>query len=105
LVPESPPFEVVIDRTEWGFGDTPVNILTVGIAHEKMAVPIARTALSSGGGSGPEDQVGVLERFLQAVDPESIKVLTADREFISTGWLMLLNEEDIPFAIRLRSDR
>jgi hypothetical protein len=105
LVPESPPYEVVVDRTEWEFGDTPVNILTVGIVHDKMAFPIAWTALSSGGGSGSEDQIGVLERFLQAVDPSSVKVLTADREFISAGWLKRLNEEDIPFAIRLRSDR
>lgn len=105
LVPESPPYEVVVDRTEWEFGDTPVNILTVGIAHDKMAFPIAWTALSSGGGSESEDQISVLERFLQAVDPSSIKILTADREFISADWLKRLNEEDIPFTVRLRSDR
>ena len=105
LVPESPPYEVVVDRTEWEVGDTPVNILTVGIAHDKMAVPVAWTSLPAGGGSSSDDQIRVLEQFLQAVDPDSIQVLTADREFISARWLKRLKEEDIPFAVRIRSDR
>jgi len=105
LVPESPPYEVVIDRTEWEFGNTPVNILTIGIAHEKMAFPIAWTSLSAGGASSTGDQIRVLERFLKAVRPDSIEVLTADREFISTKWLNRLKEEGIPFAVRLRADR
>jgi hypothetical protein len=32
LVPESPPYEIVVDRTEWEFGSTPVNVLVVGWA-------------------------------------------------------------------------
>ena len=105
LVPESPPYEVVVDRTEWEFGDTSVNVLTIGIAHEKMAFPIAWTALPTGGSSSTGAQTDVLERFLQAVGPKSIQVLTADREFISAGWMKRLKEESIPFAIRIRADR
>lgn len=105
LVPESPPYEVVVDRTEWEFGDTPVNILTVGIAHDKMAFPVTQATLPTGGGSSSDDQIHVLERFLQPVGPASIQVLTADREFISVGWLKQLKKEGIPFAIRLRADR
>ena len=56
LLPRRPPYEVVIDRTEWHFGETGVNILMVGIAHEGMAFqgmafPVAWTALPSGGSS------------------------------------------------------
>ena len=105
LLPQTPPYEVVIDRTEWYFGETAVNILMVGIAHEGMAFPVAWTALSSGGSSDPEAQTEVLERFLKIVDPDSIKVVTADREFISVPWMRKLEDRDIPFAIRLRSDR
>ena len=105
LLPQTPPYEVVIDRTEWYFGETAVNILMVGIAHEGMAFPVAWTALSSGGSSDPEAQTEVLERFLRIVDPDSIKVVTADREFISVPWMRKLEDRDIPFAIRLRSDR
>lgn len=105
LLPQTPPYEVIIDRTEWYFGETAVNILMVGIAHEGMAFPITWTALPSEGGSGAEAQTEVLERFLEVVDPDSIEVITADREFISVPWMRRLQTQDIPFAIRLRSDR
>ncbi len=105
LLPQTPPYEVIIDRTEWYFGETAVNILMVGIAHEGMAFPITWAALPSEGGSGAEAQTEVMERFLQVVDPDSIEVITADREFISVPWMRTLQTEDIPFVIRLRSDR
>jgi hypothetical protein len=105
LLPQSPPYEIVVDRTEWYFGETPVNILVVGIVHEGMAFPIAWRALPSEGGSSAEAQTKVLERFLEVVEPESIKVITADREFISVPWMRKLEELGIPFAIRIRSDR
>lgn len=105
LLPQDPPFEVVVDRTEWEFGETPVNILVMGIVHNKMAFPIAWTSLPDEGGSGADDHIEVLERFLQIVDPDSIKVAVADREFISARWLKRLQEEEIPFSIRIRIDR
>ena len=105
LLPQRPPYEVVIDRTEWHFGETAVNILMVGIAHEGMAFPIAWTVLPSGGSSDFQSQAKVLERFLEVVDPDSIEVVTADREFISVPWMRWLRDRGIPFAIRLRSDR
>lgn len=105
LLPQRPPYEVVIDRTEWHFGETAVNLLMVGIAHEGMAFPIAWTALPSGGSSDFQSQAKVLERFLEVVDPDSIEVVAADREFISVPWMRRLRDRGIPFAIRLRSDR
>ena len=105
LLPQRPPYEVVIDRTEWHFGETAVNLLMVGIAHKGMAFPIAWTALPSGGSSDFQSQAKVLERFLEVVDPDSIEVVTADREFISVPWMRRLRDRGIPFAIRLRSDR
>ena len=38
LLPQGAPYEVVVDRTEWHFGETPVNILVMGIAHQGMAL-------------------------------------------------------------------
>ena len=62
------------------------------------------------GGSGAEDQIGLLNAMLQVVDPDSIDALVADRlvadrEFISAAWLRRLRSEGIPFAIRLCSGR
>lgn len=103
LLPESEPHVVVIDRTEWHFGSTPVNILAVGIAHRGVAFPVAWKVLPKGGSSEASEQIDVLERFLGIVDPSSVEVVIADREFISIEWLCRLQERDIPFVIRLRS--
>lgn len=105
LLPQTPSYEVVVDRTEWYFGETPVNILMVGIVHEGMAFPIAWRVLSSEGSSDADAQSEVLERFLEVVEPDSVKVITADREFISVPWMKRLEDLGIPFAIRIRSDR
>lgn len=105
LIPQDPPYVLVLDRTEWHFGSTPVNVLMIGIAHRGVAFPIAWTVLSHGGGSGHTEHIAVLQEGLQVVDAEEVEALVADREFISTAWLCRLQAENIPFAIRLRSNR
>ena len=96
---------LVLDRTEWHFGQTPVNVLMIGIAHRGIAFPVAWTALPKSGSSGSDEQIEVLEAALRAIEAADVEALTADREFISVPWLKRLQEASIPFAIRLRSDR
>ena len=105
LLPQSPPYKVVLDRTEWYFGSAPVNVLMVGIAHKGIAFPISWTALPEGGGSGTSDHCKALRRFFAIVPASDIEVVVADREFISTEWLCWLQAQDVPFVVRLRSDR
>lgn len=105
LLPQNPPYKAVLDRTEWHFGETPVNVLMVGIAQKGIAFPISWTVLPSGGSSSAEDHRRALQRFFEVVDPEDIEVVLGDREFISAGWLRWLQTKEIPFAVRLRSDR
>jgi hypothetical protein len=105
LLPETPPYKVVLDRTEWHFGRTPVNVLMVGIAHKGVAFPVSWTVRPSGGSSSADDQCRALRRFFAVVDPSAVSVVLADREFISAKWLRWLQPRDIPFVVRLRSDR
>jgi hypothetical protein len=105
LLPQTPPYVVVIDRTEWHFGQTPVNVLTVRIGHDGMTIPVVWRALPSGGGSGKADHTDLLEQLLNVVDASSIEAVLADREFISSCWLYQMEQREIPFCIRLRSDR
>lgn len=76
---------VVIDRTGRHFGSTLVNVLTVGIAHRRMTVPVVLRALPGGGSSGEIGHTNVLNQFLQVIDASRIEADLADREFISTG--------------------
>lgn len=105
LLPQKSPYKVILDRTEWYFGQTPVNVLMVGIAHKGIAFPISWTVLAEGGSSSTEDHCRALRRFFEVVSPSDIEVVLGDREFISTQWLRWLQEQEISFAIRLRSDR
>lgn len=77
----------------------------MGIAHKGVAFPVAWKVLPNGGGSSADAHMDVVERFLAIVDPEAIKAVVADREFIGAEWLLALQEQNIPFAIRLPSDR
>ena len=105
LLPQRPPYKAVLDRTEWYFGETPVNVLMVGIAHNGIAFPVSPAVLPDEGSSSAEDHRRTLRRFFEIVDPEDIEVVLGDREFISTEWLRWLQDREIPFAVRLRSDR
>lgn len=67
LLPQTPPYVVVIDRTEWHFGQTPVNVLAVGIGHDGMTIPVVWRALPSGGGSGQADHTDLLEQLLNVM--------------------------------------
>jgi len=105
LLPQDPPYVLVLDRTEWHFGSVPVNVLMIGIAHQSVAVPLAWQALPKSGSSGAGEQIEVLAAALEAVAPSDVEALVADREFISTQWLRRLQAQDLPFVIRLRSNR
>ncbi len=96
---------VVIDRTEWHFGQTAVNVLMIGIAYNGIAFPVAWTALSHGGGSGADEHIEVLERILRVVKPDQIRALVADREPAGSDFLEVLKERKVPFVIRLKVGR
>jgi len=105
LVPRDPPYVAVVDRTEWHFGQTAVNVLMIGIAQGGIAFPIAWTALDHGGGSGADEHAKVLKQFLRVVEPEQIRAFVADREFTGGDFLEILEGREIPFVIRLKADR
>ncbi|WP_251980700.1 IS4 family transposase [Salinibacter ruber] len=105
LLPKSAPYKVVNDRTEWHFGTQPVNVLMAGIAHRGVAFPISWTVLPDGGSSSASEHCRALRCFSQVVEPSEIEAVIAGREFISAKWLGWLQAREIPFLVRLRSDR
>ncbi|GAB1358724.1 hypothetical protein MASR1M31_05030 [Porphyromonadaceae bacterium] len=40
LLPHKPPFRLAMDRTNWKFGDTNINILTLAIVYQGVGFPI-----------------------------------------------------------------
>lgn len=105
LVPTEPPYVAVLDRTEWHFGQTAVNVLMIGIAEGGIAYSVAWTVLDHGGGSGAEKHTELLNQFLRLIEPDELQALVADREFTGSDFLKDLNKREIPFVIRLKKDR
>lgn len=102
---EGKPWVLAIDRTNWEFGKTAINILMVTVEWRGMAVPLIFTLLPKAGNSNTAERIDLMDR-LKAVFPDmKIASLTGDREFIGNGWMAYLAREKIPFVLRLKENQ
>ena len=104
LLPHPSPWVLALDRTNWSRGQTDINLLTLAVIVGKTAVPLLWCNLAHPGNSDTEQRIALLKQFVTRFGAQSIRLLTADREFIGQDWLAWLQEQDIPFLIRLRKD-
>ena len=96
-----------MDRTNWKFGKTHINILTVGIIAKGVAVPIAWKVLpqaTARGNSKTSQRINIMEMVLQLITAQEINLLTMDREFIGKEWLEWLNERGVGFVVRIKKN-
>lgn len=100
-IPE--PWVLSLDRTQWQFGETVFNILTLGIVHEGVAIPVLWWMLDKKGNSNTQERIELFEEWRQLFPKHVVKCLTADREFLGQDWFRyLLQEGAFPFRIRIR---
>ena len=91
-----------IDRTEWDFGKTQVNVLCVVVSIGKMAVPLYFEMLdNNSGNSNSEDRIQLFKKIIKVIGKERIEMLLMDREFIGYKWLTWLKKEQISFCVRV----
>lgn len=91
-----------IDRTEWDFGKTQINILCVVVSIGKMAVPLYFDLLDNrSGNSNASDRIDLFKGIIEQVGVERIEMLIMDREFIGHKWLRWLKRQGIAFCVRV----
>ena len=91
-----------IDRTEWDFGQTQINILCVVASIGKLAVPLYFEMLdNNSGNSNASDRIHLFKQLISIVDKERVQMLVMDREFIGHRWLKWLKQEKVPFCVRV----
>lgn len=95
---------LVLDRTQWSIGRREVNYLVLAVVTRQFRAPLLWTLLPRGGNSSTAARIDLIERYLAYFPASTIDRLLADREFVGADWLRFLNENNIPFAIRLRED-
>lgn len=96
-----------MDRTNWKFGRTNINILMIGISWRGTAIPLVWSLLDKQGVSTQEERISLLERLLSFLSEEQqarIRYLLMDREFAAHHWITYLRSKPFNFVIRIRKD-
>jgi hypothetical protein len=97
------PWHLALDRTQWKLGTRDVNILMLAVVTRRARVPLIWSVLDNNGGTSDTGQRTLLmRRYLAIFGAASIRLLLADREFVGRAWMDFLNENNIPFAIRMK---
>jgi len=104
MLPEKPPYFLCIDRTNWKFGNTNINILMLSIAYRGVSIPIIWKMLPKTGNSNWMERIDLMENYIHLFGKESIIALLADREFIGDEWKEYLILNKIKFHIRIRGN-
>lgn len=96
-----------MDRTNWKYGKCHINILTVGVVINQVAIPIAWKVLpqkTKRGNSNTKQRIAIMRKVLRLMKAEEVQVLTMDREFGGKEWLKYLNTNDICYIVRIKSN-
>jgi hypothetical protein len=104
LLPQQTGLRISIDRTNWQFGKTDINIFMLSICYEGMALPLMWTMLEKRGNSNYLERIALIERFIKLFGKACIHDLVADREFIGDKWFSYLQKERIAFHIRVKEN-
>lgn len=93
---------LTMDRTNWQWGKAKINFLVVGVVYKRMAIPLMWTLLSKKGNSNCQERIAILKRVLKYIEKSRINNLLCDRGFVGKAWFKWLQQEDIPFKIRIK---
>ena len=102
LLPKNKKLRISIDRTEWDFGKTQINILMVLVGHGDFQIPFYWQMLeNNSGNSNSGDRIDLLEKVFKIIDKKRIGLIVADREFIGHKWLKWLKDQGLTFCVRV----
>lgn len=108
LLPRPPEgWILAMDRTNWQFGKSHINILVVSVIHGAVGYPIAWRVLPKSTGRGNSrkfHRIAVMQRVLSILPENEIRALAMDREFVGRGWLSWLTLMGVRYVVRLRKN-
>ncbi|WP_051960122.1 IS4 family transposase [Sphingobacterium sp. ML3W] len=95
---------LVMDRTNWKFGSSNINILMLGVIYKGVAIPLLFKMLDKRGNSNTQERIDLMQNFIDWFGLDQIDCLLADREFVGDLWLNFLNLNNIRYHIRIRNN-
>ncbi len=96
------PWHLALDRTNWKFGRCHINILMLGVVHENVCIPLFWILLDKAGNSNARERTDLMGRLNETFPDQPIASLSGDREFIGERWMKWLENQGIPFVLRLK---
>jgi hypothetical protein len=97
-------WHLTVDRTNWQWGKSDINILTLAIAFKGIAIPIYWELLDKKGNSDTPERIALIQKFINRFGKNCIAGILADREFIGDDWFAWLLQERISFYIRIKKN-
>lgn len=98
------PWHLAMDRTNWQFGKTDLNILVLSVALDDVCVPLFWRVLDKAGNSNAAERIDLMQTFKDTFPDQPVASFTGDREFIGNSWIAWLQTKQIPHFLRLRED-
>lgn len=96
--------ELSMDRTNWLWGKSNINILMLSVVYKGIAIPLLWKLLPKRGNSDTVERIELIQRFIKIFGKEHISCLLADREFVGDEWFKWLLKEQISFCIRIKNN-
>ena len=104
MLPNKEKIVLVIDRTNWKFGNKNINILMLGISYKGIAFPLMFKMLNKRGNSSTIERIELICDFINWFGKDCIDCLLTDREFVGEHWLGFLHLNKINYHIRIRNN-
>lgn len=95
---------LTMDRTNWQWGESDINILTLAIVFKGIAIPIYWELLDKRGNSDTKERIAIVQKFIDRFGKDCIAAILADREFIGNDWFHWLKQYGISFVIRIKKN-
>lgn len=93
---------LTIDRTNWFLGKAKINIFTLAIAYEGIAIPLFWELLPKAGNASAKEHIALIERFISVFGSKNIVGVLGDREFASKAFFKWCNKQKIAFYVRIK---
>lgn len=68
-----------MDRTNWKFGKTDINILMISVCYKGVGIPLIWKLLPKKGNSNRKEREELIDRYIKLFSIESIYSFMADR--------------------------
>lgn len=97
---------LAMDRTNWKFGKSHINILVVTVILNGVGLPIAWRMLpkkTKRGNSNQLHRVSLMKQVIAILPVSDIRALTMDREFVGS-WLSWLRIMNVPYVVRVKAN-